>query len=313
VTADDITVESNTETAAEIRANFGVPEPVVEPPAPEEPEEPEVPEVPAPEPEAASVEPPKIDKRTREGRKASIQAEIDELIATRHTTKRELEALQADLARLRADHPPTPPAATPASDASSDPEPTPDRFETYEQYVKAQAKWEARQEIQTALAAQQRAWETQQAEQAEARRQQTWRDRLARVKAATPDWDARFKAETPIDKRVIPYLTNQEDGPQLLLYLSEHPDLAQRLAGTETTPPLHPVDQIRELAKISARLEAATSGPAPGTPIASAAKPPIKPVGSSPQVTDQDDGSDDESVEQHIARENARERKAGRR
>jgi hypothetical protein len=210
--------------------------------------------------------------------------------------------MQADVTRLRAEIAAPKPAAAPdAPPSGEDPEPTPDKYDTYEKYVKAQAKWEAQQEITATLAKERDAY-------AERDRQQTWRARVDAVKKVTPDWDARFKPDTPIDRRLMPYLTAQEQGPQVLLYLSDHQDLAQRIAT------LHPIDQIGEIGKILARLDAApvSTGPAP-TPAASQAKPPITPVTASPHVPDGDEYSEDEPVEKFIARENAREKKASRR
>jgi hypothetical protein len=91
---------------------------------------------------------------------------------------------------------------------------------------------------------------------------------------------------------------------------------------------LHPSLWERELTRLDGRLSSASqrthalpSSDSSDSPAAhsgsamnrvpSKAAPPIKPVGSSPNVAD-DDGSDDESVEMFIRRENARDRKAGR-
>ena len=93
----------------------------------------------------------------------------------------------------------------------------------------------------------------------------------------------------------------------LLEHLSD-PSEFQRLA---TLPPNL---VIRELAKLEAGFGAAfrkDSGPAP-KPQASQAKPPFKPLGTTPHGVADDDGSDDESLDAFIRRENAKDRKAGR-
>src|SRR5260221_11690476 len=51
-------------------------------------------------PHAGSADKP-IDKRTREGRKLTIQQEIDELTTTKHSTAKEIESARAELQRLR--------------------------------------------------------------------------------------------------------------------------------------------------------------------------------------------------------------------
>lgn len=326
-TEDGMTISTNSETADGMRANFGLTEPKANVDPGDVDDHPEPDAEPEPEPEKPVVakttdatpkepEKPKLDGRTREGRKAAIQAEIDTLTATKHTTKREIEQAQAELAALKRER-----ETLAAPKPQAEPEKLPSGKRTLDETIKKPdlsrailseeefftahpdatygqyGRYAARYELAS-----------ERAEQHEYSRQQQWKQRVETLKKATPDWDARFKPETPIDRRLMPYLTSQEQGPEVLLYLSDHQDLAQRIAT------LHPIDQIGEIGKILARLDAAppSTGPAP-TPVASSAKPPIKPVTASPQVADGDDYSEDESVDKHIARENARERKAARR
>lgn len=87
--------------------------------------------------------------------------------------------------------------------------------------------------------------------------------------------------------------------PEIMRRLSDHPDELQRLAT------LQPRDITRALAIFESRLGAAPSGPAPARVI-SAARPPIRPERSTASRVD-DDGSDDESVDAYIRRENLKE------
>jgi hypothetical protein len=67
-----------------------------------------------------------------------------------------------------------------------------------------------------------------------------------------------------------------------MLHLSEHPDELQRIAALTT-----PRAVSREMAKIEARLEAATTGdPSSKREEVSRAAPPVKPVAGKPYVTE---------------------------
>jgi hypothetical protein len=303
-THDGITVGSNTESAADLQTMLTATDTPVDPKADEKPAETPT--------EDATAEPVKADdaERNTDGtfkakKPNAIQDRIDKAVAKQRDAERRAEEAERRAREYEARLTPKPEPAK-AEPAKADPEPTPDQFDTYEKYVKAQAKWEARQEITATLAEQRKAYEAAQERQAAEARGKAWQERLAATRKAIPDFDARINANTVVSAPMKDLITDSPVGPEILLYLSDHPDDAQRLST------LHPIQVIREMGKLEARLEAAHSGPAKETPKASAAKPPIKPVGSSPQIAD-DDGSDDEDVDAHIARENARDRKAARR
>lgn len=332
VTTDSFTVESTGEALDQLKATFGIvdtpdpaetPEPATKEPAPAGTETDQ-----AASPDADSdPEPAKIDRRTREGRKASIQHEIDELTATKYNTRRELELLQAELTRLQAARdprqgsvapdpramgsaPPPPSSSAPADD----PEPRIDaadaqgqpRYKSYEEFVAARARWEARQEFR----AQAESFQRQQAERAAQERDQrlteAHTERLAKARTAIPNFDQRVAnaGNIPVSAPMREFIRDSDYGPELTVYLCEHPADAQRLST------LHPVLLAREIGRLEARVSAAPSGPA-ATPTISKAAPPIKPVGSGAPLaaTSLDEGSDDEPFEAHFKRENARERR----
>ena len=94
-------------------------------------------------------------------------------------------------------------------------------------------------------------------------------------------------------------IRRSEVAPQLMRHLSDHPDELQRLA---TLPPR---ELTRAMAILESRLDAAPSGSAPLRAVSNA-RPPIRPErGTAPRHDDE--GSEDESVDAHIRRENARE------
>jgi hypothetical protein len=194
-----------------------------------------------------------------------------------------------------------------------DPEPQEKDFETYAEFVKAGARWAARQEYR----------ETQ-------RQRQVYEqaERYAReVENHVQNWHKRVTEALPdaVD-RIHPALLgltpsylldqNQQPGPGnwlaneiiasehshgIMLYLTENEDVLQRIATLRT-----PRDIAREVAKIESRLEAAPAGTG-SRPEASKAKPPVRPVTGSPNAADPLDVDDETPFEEHVRRMNARD------
>lgn len=152
VTRDDgTTITSNHQTESELRDELAASAPAVE--------EKDV--------TTPSIERP-IDRRTREGRKSTIQAELDELTATKRTTEREIteaqakrDALAAELRDLETKRQrPAAPVAQPANgnghqpSAVDDPEPKIEDFkdkavdgDAYTPWMLARSEWAARQQF----------------------------------------------------------------------------------------------------------------------------------------------------------------------
>ena len=271
------------------------------------------------------VEPPKIDKRTREGRKASIQQEIDDLTRAKYDTRREVEQAHAELARLRAERsaldqrpatsapsategtPQTEPRPQPASvpdwkrylalpDA-----PTADQFETYDDFMAARAQFIADRRYED------REQESRQRQSVDSMTQAHFgRLQRARDDAALGARLSSVPADMETSRPINDYIVRSELGPELLVHLSEHSDIRQRILT------LHPIEQIRQMGILEGTLQASAavhSGPAV-TPNVSKARPPIKPVGSAPVASGDDLDTSDESlsIEEHIRRENRRDR-----
>lgn len=277
--------------------------------------------------DAPATEPAKPDKRTREGRKASIQAEIDELTATKHSTKREVEAARAELERLNAERAKLaqPAQRTPQqpTQAQGDPEPKLEDFKDQADptlaYFRAVSAWEGRkayrEESRNAQIAAQRQRDIAHFD----KRMSGLQDRLKSYHEKHPEFG---KSLNPIvsdlivkehfsmpGKNGVPLadaIVDSENTGELLEYFTAHFDDFQRLL---TLPP---TEVGREIGKIETRLTTASStGPVVQPPPVSKAKPPIKPVGASPVVSDDEaDDSDDLSegaVLRHFKRENQRD------
>ena len=273
---------------------------------------PEPPEGEAPSPELAAA-PVKIDKRTRDGKLLSIQQQIDAETERRYAAKAAADVEEARLTRLKAE------AATVAGRPKADAAPNaPVTNQDYKRYMAmpnapkpehftgdtAFEEWQFAVTTHVTRAA---LAESQQQTQVAAQR----RTEAARIQTEGRKLDPAFdeKAATvPVDSRVYPYVSGLDNAHEVILYLHDHPDIAQRI----TT--LTPIVQVGQIGEISGRLksqaEAVSRGPARVPPI-SRANPPIKPLGSSPAVTDADDdvGSDTESFSAFKRREDAKDPK----
>lgn len=286
--------------------------------------------------EAEPAAEPKTDdkpkKRSAEARKQSIQAEIDDLTAKRHEARRAIEAESAELARMRQalDDARAQQAHAKATvqQNGGDAEPTLDQFDTYDAYVKAQARWEARQILQQEREAdmqrQQAALQSREQQQHVTR----YAQQLQEASADDPEFATKVRPElldlkpysllTPEERQtatvynaIAEEILRSENAPGLLRYLSENFDTEFQRLATLQTP-----DQLRwSMARLHGRLDAVSSiGPAATPRPLSSAKPPIKPMGSAPSAGDDAELSDDLPIEEWIRRSNHRDRvaRAGR-
>jgi hypothetical protein len=225
------------------------------------------------------------------------QERIDRIVWEREQARRDAEAARQELAALRAQLPPPPPAevprqAPPAPGDSGDPEPTEEQFETYREYVRAQAQWAARQQLQQFVQFTQQQAAQHEAAQYRATAASTFADRMQAAQAAEPALLAQIRpellnlrpsfslqpGERPTGETVIADLVLQHEQPErLLTALSQDDDTFRRIGA------LHPMLAMRELGRLEARLDAASSGSV-SQPSLSQAKPPIQPVGRGASV-----------------------------
>lgn len=259
---------------------------------------------------------PLIDRRTREGRKQSIQAEIDDLTTKKHELKRESDADAAKLVTLRAEiatleaAKAKPAPAEPAKSTATDRQrylSLPDApkladydgtdGKTYEDYTADVATFIADRRFDERMSA-------HTAQQTLRTQHDAWVDRLDAAKGKDPALAAKLATlkDTPLADYTAHFLRTSKIGVDILAYLADHPDIAQRL------PTLPPLTQAEELGKLegqlsAARAAAASPGPAPAPKI-STAKPPIKPVDGSPPVSDDDADEGELPVEEFIRRGN---------
>lgn len=297
-TADGITVDSNTETTAELQAALAATDAPPTPEAKVDNPDAQVDNALA-EPPAAVDESQERDPATGQfkprNRRDDPREAVKSAVAKQREAERERDALKAERAAWQAERdaarrPATPPQ--PPATPTADPEPQEKDFDDYRLYVKAQARWEARQEYAEREKDRIEQTQRQQDEHDHRTVETTWQTRLTEARTADPTFDTRINWQTPMSLPMMHVIKTSDLGLQLLQYLSDNPDTAQRLS---TLPP---PDALREMGKLEARVDAAPSrGPAPALPV-SHAKAPIKPLGTSPQTVSDaepgDDASDDE-------------------
>lgn len=288
VTVDGVTVDANTGTEAELRAEMEAERKPVEKPV-------------------AEAKPVEQKPKPRN----DPQARIDQAIARQKDAERRAEAAERRAAELAAGKP----VEKPAEKAVAAPKA--EKFQTFEAYLGANPEasledyMEARDEWKDAR----KAAVAQEREQSEAQTRglesqvKTFNDRLQKELGDDPDERESFleavepklleaspmsalpKGSTPTISNFLAEQILISDHPKaLLLHLSD-PKVVQRLAT------LHPNAVIRELAKFELSLGAAPAGPVVKDKPVSKATAPIVPVKGSSHVADAepgDDASDDE-------------------
>ena len=303
VTDGDITIDSNHETEEQISIAFQD-----DPPPPSE----DTPAVEAVEAVAeAAPAPPK--KRTR--RNDPTEA-VKSAIAKQREAERRADAAESRVQELSA------PAPTPDPQPAPEPDPQPanwsrfktmpgvptvDQFQSYEDYSMALAEFVSDAKQTEHTAAQQQAYEQQQIAQQQQVQLDRWSKTLDEARQQDPKFDETLNLDTPMSMPMQHLAMESPQGIEILKWLSAHPDDAQRLST------LHPAETYREMGKLEARLEAASSTVSSGPArVVSSAKAPIKPLGTSPPVEDPFAITDDLSMDEHFRRMNAADRQAGR-
>lgn len=225
------------------------------------------------------------------------QERIDRIVWEREQARRDADAARQELAALRAQLQPQAPAETPRSQSApvdaADPEPIEEQFDTYREFVRAQAQWAARQQLSQFMQFAQQQAEQQQVEQHRTTAASAFAERMQQAQAAQPELLAQLDpdvlnarpsmslapGEAPTGETAFADLVLHHDQPdRLLTYFSDHKDDYRRLTA------LHPMLAMRELGRLEARLDAASSGSVSTPSTVSQAKPPIQPVGRGASV-----------------------------
>jgi hypothetical protein len=156
-----------------------------------------------------------------------------------------------------------------------DGEPTIDKFDNFDEYVRAVADYRAEKKINQTLTEREK---RQQAEREATERTKTvesWNKRIAAATAEMPDFEEVLASSDVVMTPPMQQAIMESDiGPKLAYYLANNPEEAEKIAG------MSPIGAIRTLGRIEERL--ANSKPAVKT---TDAPPPIKPIGASAAVS----------------------------
>jgi hypothetical protein len=232
-------------------------------------------------PKDVEAEKPEEETKPEEGEKpkkssGGFQKKIDRLIKHNATLSEELEATKKRAADLEAK------TGKPAEvKPDADPEPKIEDFQTHELWVKAQARWEVRQEM--------KAQREQEAKDAEAARQKevfdTYNAKVSEAQAKYDDWKEVVGQSVDLPTAVVLAVLEMENGPDVAYHLGKHPELRDQLLEMSNLKAIGKVWRIsEELAgekkeetedddKESEKVEAKPAKPVSKVPA------PIKPVG----------------------------------
>ena len=293
VTDGDITIDSNHETVDQIQSAFA------DDPIPESSQA-------AASADAVSVEKP-VEKRR--SRSESASEAVSSAVGKQRAAERRADAAEARMAELSrpAEPAPAPPAHGSEWARFKDMPgvPTVDQFDVYEDYSMAMATFVSDVRDEERQTQRQERDQQSRIQQYQTQMDTAWTDRLTAARGKNPNLDAELNPDTPMSLPMQHLVKDSPLGIELLQWLSAHPDESQRLST------LHPADTYREMGKLEGRLEAASSPRGPAR-VVSNARAPIKPLGTSPPVSDPFEISDDLSMDEHFRRMNAVDRQAGR-
>lgn len=215
-----------------------------------------------------------------------VQKRIDKAVAKQREAERRAAEAEQRLQALQGSRPAeknAQPAAA-AETGTTDAEPDPDKFDKYEDYIKALTKWsleqtrkaEAKQADDTRAAG-----ERQQALEA-------WGQRVEAAKAEYADFDEVIESvDIPLPAPLIEALMDSEHGARIGYQLAKTPAELERISK------LSPLAMIREVGKLETRF---TTQKAPEPKPKPSAPEPITPVkgGKAPVAGDDDSLSYDE-------------------
>lgn len=206
------------------------------------------------------------DKTKKRG---GFQRRIDKLNAAKSAAQQEVEYWK-QLALKGAGAPKTEATQDDSKPATADGEPDPDKFDTHAEYVRAVARWEAKQlRDEGRRESQKKALETERAKLAEtySERVKAFAEKVDDFQDAIDDVD-----DIPVSPAVSEIIFTSENGPALAY------ELAKNRAEFERINKLPPLAAARELGKIESRLASqASKETKPQTKTTQAPKP-MEPV-----------------------------------
>lgn len=218
--------------------------------APEEPQDEEAkPEV--------KEEPPPIPK--------GVQKRIDRAVREKYEAQARAKMLEERLSALEARQQAPAPQRTAASD-----EPTIDKFDNFDEYVTAKARWEAKQLVEQTLSEREKRQLAEREAVEHKQRADSWSKKLATATVEIPDFEEVIaSSDVPMTEPMQHAIMESDVGPKIAYYLAQNPDEAVKIAN------MSPIGAIRSLGRLEERLAGQTA-----VKSVSKAPPPVSPPGS---------------------------------
>jgi len=211
--------------------------------------------------EAAEASAKRAEKQSR-----GVQKRIDELTADKHAERKRADELAQQNARILALLEGKSGATSgPAVDAA----PQREQFASYEEYLRADARYVAQQEAKTLFEqsskAQREAADKVAAERAVIETRRSYASRQADIAKTIPDYfEVMEDANVSVPTTALNLIQKMPDGPLIAYHIAKQPDLAKQFWQYADDPAMHGVI----LGQLSATLKAAPSkssnAPAPG-------------------------------------------------
>ena len=166
--------------------------------------------------------------------------------AAREEARREREARESMEARLKELEAKVNPQPAQADQDEIGEEPKPEQFSDMYEYAKALAEYTADKRLNE----RDREEKARKAAAEQEVKFKAWADRVNAAKSSLPDFDDMVQSsEVRVSDPVRDAIIESEHGPQILYYLAENTEIAQKLAGMSL------VSAVREIGKIEARYE----------------------------------------------------------
>ncbi|MDQ3003178.1 MAG: hypothetical protein M3Y08_18195 [Fibrobacterota bacterium] len=173
--------------------------------------------------------------------------------------------------------------------------PRQDDFSTYEEYIRADARFTAEKSVEDRWnALQQKQQQAAQAQSEHARTQTVetnWSQKSSDASVKYADFDTKISTCPPLAPHALQVLKASPAAGDLAYHLASNPDLIGRLNG------MHPFDAVMELGRMEGKLAGSTTPPKPSV---SKAPKPISPVGSG-KTTSPSAYRDDMSEAEYLA------------
>lgn len=193
------------------------------------------------------------DLHDEKKRGKSARTRIDELTRARREAERDRDFYKGLVSQ-----------PTPVSPPDGAVKPTPDSFESYDEYVDALTDWKVDQKLAKTS--------SETAERTEGMvRQANWTSKMEAAQSLLPDYATVVgSSEVPVASHVAEALMDSERGPELAYHMAQHPEVVDRLNK------LSPVKAALEMGRLETALTApvvrpTTKAPAPISPLRPAA------------------------------------------